>query len=351
MKRFQKFAAAAAALTLTAALTSCGSTDTSWTYRTEDGTYEVTSGMYIGMSISAYNEGYGSEGIDTSTPLYDQQVDGKEALDWVVSRTDRLCREYLAVEQKFDEYGLSFDADEQSYIDNYINYYWSYISQSYEPQGCGEESYRKIVVNSFKQSQLFTDIYGEGGEREVPVEDLRAIFDEQYAHVNLLQVDASDENGDPLTGKALELKAEEAEKMVQQLQDGESFESVRAAYEATQSEEDETADTADTAETEEETDTSTYILTDTTYYPEDLTKALFDAKAGDFGQFDDGDGTIYVWAKYANDDEGFETYRDTILQTEKWDEFETLVQDWSNGISVTTNDASIKKHTPKNLEK
>ncbi len=347
MKHMKKLAAAAAALTLTAALTSCGA-DTSWTYRAADGTYEVTSGMYIGMSISAYNEGFSAEGIDTSAPLYDQQVDGKDALDWVVSRTDRLCREYLAVEQKFDEYDLSFDADEQSYIDSYINYYWSYVSQSYEPQGCGEESYRKIVANSFKQSQLFTTIYGEGGEREVPVEELRAIFDEQYAHVNLFQVDASDEDGEPLTGKALELKIEEAEEMVQQLQDGESFESVRAAYEASQNEEDETADTA---ETEEETDTSTYILSDNTYYPEDLTKALFDAKAGDFGQFDDGDGTIYVWAKYANDDEGFETYRDTILQTEKWDEFETLVQDWSNGISIVTNDASIKKHTPKNLEK
>ncbi len=351
MKRFQRFTAAAAALTITAALTSCSNADTSWTYRTDDGAYEVTSGMYIGLSISAYNEGFASEGIDTSAPLYGQQIASTDALDWVISRTDQLSRQYLAVEKKYDEYGLSFDADRQAYIDSYVNYYWSYVSQSYEPQGCAESSYRNIVTNSFKQSQLFLTLYGEGGEREVPVQDLRALFDEQYAHANLIQVDASDDEGNALTGDELDAKVEEAEKMVEELKDGADFETVKSDYAAAQKEEGEEETSSETTQDEETADTSFYLLADSTYYPEGLVTALFGADAGDYGKYNDGEGTIYVWAKLANDDEGFETYRDTILQNEKWEEFETLIQDWAGGTSIVTNDASIKKHSPKNLEK
>lgn len=350
LKRFHRLAAAAAALALTAAMTSCN-TDTSWTYRTDDGAYEVTSGMYVGMSISAYNEGYASEGVDSSTPLYDQQIESKEALDWVTTRVDQLCRQYLAIEKKYDEYGLSFDEDRQAYIDSYINYYWSYVSQSYEPQGCAEKSYRQIVTNSFKQSQLFLTLYGEGGEREVPAEELREIFDEQYAHANLIQVDASDDEGNALTGDELDAKLEEAEKMVTELKDGANFETVKTDYAASQKEDSEEEGSSEAAEDEEETDTSFYMLADNTYYPEGLTTAIFAADAGSYGKYNDGEGTIYVWAKLANDDEGFETYRDTILQNEKWEEYETLIQDWTNGTSIVTNDPAIKKHSPKNLEK
>lgn len=349
LKRFHRFAAAAAALALTAALTSCGA-DTTWTYRTGDNAYEVTSGMYVGLSISAYNEGYSTEGIDTSTPLYDQQIESKEALDWVETRTDQLCRQYLAIEKKYDEYGLSFDEDRQAYVDSYINYYWSYVSQSYEPQGCGENSYRQIITNSFKQSQLFFELYGEDGERAVPAEDLRKIFDEQYAHTNLIQIDASDEDGNALSGDDLDAKLDEAEEMVTKLEDGADFETVKSEYTASQADESEET-SSETAEDTEETDTSLYIQADNTYYPEGLTTAIFAADPGKYGKYNDGEGTIYVWAKLDNDDAGFGTYRDTILQNEKWDEYETLIQDWINGTSIVTNDPAIKKHTPKNLEK
>jgi hypothetical protein len=354
LKTMQKFAALTAALTLSAALTSCGS-DTSWAYRTDDGAYEVTSGMYIGLSISAYNEAYSSDGVDTSSSIFDQEIDSKSGLVWVQNRTERLAREYLAVEQKFDEYGLSFSDEEQAYIDSYISYYWSYVSSSYADQGCGETSYTNIVTNSFKQSLLFDTVYGEGGEREVSADELRALFDEQYARVNIYQIDASDEDGEALTGKALELKQNEAAALVEQMEAGESFESVTAAYDASQSDEEEEADDETADETADDsdalTDTSFYILSDNTTYPTDLVTALFAADAGSFGQYDDGEGTLYVWARYENTDDGFETYRTTILQNDKWDDFETLMQDWGNGISLVSNDASLKKHSPKNLEK
>ncbi len=347
MKAILKSVALAAACALAAgALSSCNQ-DTSWTYRTDDGAYEVTSGMYIGMSISAYNEGMSQEGMDTSAPLYGQQIESKDALDWVISRTESIAKKYLAVESKFDAYSLAFTEEEQSNIDSYVDYYWSYLSGSYEPQGCSENSYRKLMTNSFKESQLFFAIYGEGGERAVSDDDLRAIFDEQYAHINVFQVDASDEEGEPLTGNELEIKQKEVDGILEDLENGTDFESVKAEYDS--SDKDSASEEEKSGEEVKETDTSFYITTSSSY-PEDLVTALFDASAGEFGSFNDEEGTFYIWTKLDNDDAGFDTYRDTILQNEKWEEFTQYEQDWVNGMTFVTNDASLKKHSPKNLE-
>lgn len=429
LKRQMKMTAAVTALMVSLSLASCNQ-DTTWTYRTEDGAYEVTSGMYVGMSISAYNSGYSQTDVDTSQPLYDQQIGSVDALTWVQQEVDNLAKKYLAVETKFEEYGLSFTEEEQSYIDSYIEYYWEYLGSSYEDEGCGQESYTKLMTNSFKESQLFYHIYGEGGEREVTEEELRDLFNQQYAHVNIFDVDCSDDEGNPLEGHELEIVEERVANLIERLDNGEDFETVKADYEAeveaeqaaeeesassdtssdeTSSEEtsasessasseesaaskessavsedtgssassetsevsedtssaesssasEETASSETSAEssssdtssdTETDTDTSVYINTDTTSYPEELVTLLMDASAGEYGSWNDEDGTIYVWVRLENDDTGFETYRDTILQNEKWEEYTQLEQDWINGMTFVQNDAAIRKHNPKNLE-
>lgn len=429
LKRQMKMTAAVTALMVSLSLASCNQ-DTTWTYRTEDGAYEVTSGMYVGMSISAYNSGYSQTDVDTSQPLYDQQIGSVDALTWVQQEVDNLAKKYLAVETKFEEYGLSFTEEEQSYIDSYIEYYWNYLGSSYEEEGCGQESYTKLMTNSFKESQLFYHIYGEGGEREVTEEELRDLFNQQYAHVNIFDVDCSDDEGNPLEGHELEIVEERVANLIERLDNGEDFETVKADYEAeveaeqaaeeeaassdtssdeTSSEEtsasessasseesaaseessavsedtgssassetsevsedassaesssasEETASSETSAEssssdtssdTETDTDTSVYINTDTTSYPEELVTLLMDASAGEYGSWNDEDGTIYVWVRLENDDTGFETYRDTILQNEKWEEYTQLEQDWINGMTFVQNDAAIRKHNPKNLE-
>ena len=429
LKRQMKMTAAVTALMVSLSLASCNQ-DTTWTYRTEDGAYEVTSGMYVGMSISAYNSGYSQTDVDTSQPLYDQQIGSVDALTWVQQEVDNLAKKYLAVETKFEEYGLSFTEEEQSYIDSYIEYYWNYLGSSYEDEGCGQESYTKLMTNSFKESQLFYHIYGEGGEREVTEEELRDLFNQQYAHVNIFDVDCSDDEGNPLEGHELEIVEERVANLIERLDNGEDFETVKADYEAeveaeqaaeeesassdtssdeTSSEEtsasessasseesaaseessavsedtsssassetSEVSEDASSAEsssaseetassetsekssssdtssdTETDTDTSVYINTDTTSYPEELVTLLMDASAGEYGSWNDEDGTIYVWVRLENDDTGFETYRDTILQNEKWEEYTQLEQDWINGMTFVQNDAAIRKHNPKNLE-
>ena len=83
------------------------------------------------------------------------------------------------------------------------------------------------MTNSFKESQLFYHIYGEGGEREVTEEELRDLFNQQYAHVNIFDVDCSDDEGNPLEGHELEIVEERVANLIERLDNGEDFETVK----------------------------------------------------------------------------------------------------------------------------
>ena len=135
MNRFGKLTAGLLTLSLTASLAGC-SADTSWAYRSANA--EITSGMYIGLSIAAVQSASMVEGVDTSLSLFDQEIEGYDGLTWVTNETEKLARQYLATEEKFLEMGLSFTEEEQAAIDNYAENYWAYVSSYYEDEGCGQ---------------------------------------------------------------------------------------------------------------------------------------------------------------------------------------------------------------------
>ena len=233
LKRQMKMTAAVTALMVSLSLASCDQ-DTTWTYRTEDWAYEVTSGMYVGMSISAYNSGYSQTDVDTSQPLYDQQIGSVDALTWVQQEVDNLAKKYLAVETKFEEYGLSFTEEEQSYIDSYIEYYWNYLGSSYEDEGCGQESYTNLMTNSFKESQLFYHIYGEGGEKEIAADEVKDTMYKNFIIADMLQASFSGLEDDEIT----ETK-EQFDKYAEELKAGtKTFEEVYNDYNDIDEEED-----------------------------------------------------------------------------------------------------------------
>ena len=335
MNRFMKCTAGLLTAALVAGLTGCGG-DTSWTHRSA--TAEITSGMYVGLSIDAMQSAYSVEGVDTSTSVFDQQLEGYDGLTWITNKTDELARQYLAVEEKFAELGLSFTAEEEAANQSYVSAYWNYVSSLYEDQGCGEASFGNLVRNTEKQQKIFNFIYGEGGEREVPESELRSQYESDYVKATYFAVPLIDDDRNALEDKALEVRKQEAEDLLKKIQDGADFEQVKAEYQAGDAE----------GAKPEGSDTAEYILKDSGY-PEKLTDALFDARNGDVGLVEDT-SYIYIWQKQALDDEGFDNVRSSILSRLKGEEFSDLLAQWTEEVDVTRNDAAIKKHSPKNLE-
>ena len=131
MNWMKRIAAGTVAVLLAGMITACGE-DTTWTYRSGDDT--VTSGMYVGLSIDALNAAYSLEGYDTTKSPFDQDLENKDGVQWLKDTADTYAREYLAIEAKFDEMGLSFTEEEEASLEANVEFYWTTLgmSESYE---------------------------------------------------------------------------------------------------------------------------------------------------------------------------------------------------------------------------
>lgn len=331
MKWMKKIASGALALLMAASLTACGE-DTSWAYRSENAT--VTSGMYVGLSIQALNSAFAVDGYDSSKSPFKQDLEGKDGTQWIQDKAAELSREYLAVEEKFQEMGLSFTDEEESSFNNNVELYWTTLgmSSTYEGEGCGKESFTKILRNSAKKNKIFEAVYGEGGEKEVPVDELKTIFATDYAKGTYITVSLTDSDGNALTGADLIAKKDEAQKLLDQINGGEDIEKVKAEY-----------NDADVSED------SSVVVSRSNENLSTVGSAIVKGKAGDTGMVTD-DKYAYVYlVQDPLSGETFEKYRSTVLQNLKSDEYDELVAQWASGLSVETNSAAVKKHNPKHL--
>lgn len=332
MKWMKKIASGALALLMAASLTACGG-DTSWAYRSENAT--VTSGMYVGLSIQALNSAFAVDGYDSSKSPFKQDLEGKDGTQWIQDKAAELSREYLAVEEKFQEMGLSFTDEEESSFNNNVELYWTTLgmSSTYENEGCGKESFTKILRNSAKKNKIFEAVYGEGGEKEVPVDELKTIFTTDYAKGTYITVSLTDSDGNALTGADLIAKKDEAQKLLDRINGGEDIEKVKAEYNDTDVSED-----------------SSVVVSRSNENLSTVGSAIVKGKAGDTGMVTD-DKYAYVYlVQDPLSGETFEKYRSTVLQNLKSDEYDELVAQWASGLSVETNSAAVKKHNPKHLQ-
>lgn len=332
MKWMKKIASGALALLMAASLTACGG-DTSWAYRSENAT--VTSGMYVGLSIQALNSAFAVDGYDSSKSPFKQDLEGKDGSQWIQDKAAELSREYLAVEEKFQEMGLSFTDEEESSFNNNVELYWTTLrmSSTYEGEGCSKESFTKILRNSAKKNKIFEAVYGEGGEKEVPVDELKTIFTTDYAKGTYITVSLTDSDGNALTGADLIAKKDEAQKLLDRINGGEDIEKVKAEYNDTDVSED-----------------SSVVMSRSNENLSTVGSAIVKGKAGDTGMVTD-DKYAYVYlVQDPLSGETFEKYRSTVLQNLKSDEYDELVAQWASGLSVETNSAAVKKHNPKHLQ-
>ena len=81
MNRLKKIAAAALAAVVLAGTTAC-SGDVSWAAKKGDVT--VAPGVYIFSIFNAYSSAAYQDGIDLSKSILEQQIDGKDANEWML---------------------------------------------------------------------------------------------------------------------------------------------------------------------------------------------------------------------------------------------------------------------------
>ena len=383
MKMMKRIAAGLIAVSALLSLAACK--DTTWSYKIDDTT--ITSGMYIAYQINAYMEAYGKV-EDNTKDILSQKIDDKTAEVWINERVAELCKTYVAVEKKFDELGLTLSESDKNKLNVQTSNYWAYYSSTYEPNGAGEASLKKILTNSYKSNMIFKKYYDKDGLEAVSDADLKAKLGEDYAQLKYIKMEMVDAKGNKLKteGKA-ELK-KKAEAYLARLKKGENIDDLIKDYAKVVEEEKKAASTSSTSSTSSDSassaastssaDTSSVASTSSTAstastssaatssdtkeeasdpnlvvvnkeddsLSDKFIKGVFEtAKIGEPLIIED-DENYYVAIKYdiTKDEDVFTDYHDTLLYDLKGDDFEAMQKEWYKDYKVDTNEDSIKRY-------
>ena len=222
----KRTAAAVSALALMLSAAGCGE-DTMYS-ASFNGT-DIPAGIYIYGLFSSYYEAQ-SHMTETDTDVFAITVEDKNAADWMTDKAKDSVREYAAVEQKFSEYGLSLSSDEISNTKANVDAIWEYYGSIYENYGISSASVVKVYENGLKADKLFDVVYGEGGERYVSDDEIKAYLKENYALINYIDMKLvdGDENLLKSDGKAERMAM--AKEYVERIKNGEDFDSVALEY-------------------------------------------------------------------------------------------------------------------------
>ncbi len=208
MSRFKRITAGLTALALSLSLSACGA-NTRTALTVDD--YEVPAGVYIYYLNTAYNNAVSqlsqeNSELDTTDKeaIKNMTLEGKDITTWVQDKATEMVTDFVATEKKFDELGLSLDADAKSNISTMKDYYWASSQETFEANGISEESFTKIITSSYKSDEIFMYYYGIDGENGVTEDDLKQYYIDNNIRAQFINVSLKDSEGNLLKsdGKA-----------------------------------------------------------------------------------------------------------------------------------------------------
>lgn len=337
----KNFARKAAAVLLSGAfvLTTAGCSSTTWIAKSGGVTYPA--GLYL-MQVMT-RSGEAEELVeDKEASPYTQTIDGIPATQWIDEQCQLAIRKQIAVIQKFDEMGLSFTQEEQDSLNQLVDMYWSFYQSSYEGSGVSKTSYALSMEIAQKDGMVFEALYGEGGEREVPEKDIRAIYDENIISASQLKINLQKKvDGEKVADEEAKKLADEAYERVMK---GEDFYTVISDVEKATSED-------GTAEEHPE-GTEHDILVDkrTSTMEAETLKKLVEAQPGEIVMFEDEKQMVIFKKRDAvADQELFEQMKPTLLSELKGEEYSELVTEWAQAVDVEFNKKSLKRYSAEEL--
>lgn len=195
MKKFLKRAAAGAlALAMCAGLAGCYSEDKAWAAKMGNDTMPI--GGYIYYLSSAYSQA--SALVEDGQEVLKNTVENQSAKDWIEEKAMGYLRSFYFVEQKFNELGLSLDAEDKETISNASNSMWSYYKTAFETMGVAQDSFTKAYAEyNVKLQKVMLAMYGAGGERALSEDEMHDFYTGNYIYYNYFYVPltTTDEEG------------------------------------------------------------------------------------------------------------------------------------------------------------
>ncbi len=208
----KKLLALALAVLLCLSLDACYSENNAWAARSGDVTLPI--GGYIYYLNSAYVEAMSL--VPTDQEVLKTPLEGSTAEDWIKNKAMESLRSFFYVEDQCAQRGLALTADDEDYIDSLTDSNWAYYKDIMESHGISQESFSLAFGRyGLMADKLFAAIYDKGGEQEVPEDELKDYFVENYVRYEYFYAAMSDVDED---GATVDLSDEDKQMRVDQLE-------------------------------------------------------------------------------------------------------------------------------------
>ena len=220
MNLFRKAAAAALAVCTAVTCASCGeNTANAMTV----GDYDVRAGIYLYYATSAFGEAIqvlrdGGEKFEDATTsddykkiMKDKSIDGLPADEWIQNKAEEHCATFVAIEKEFESLGLTLSGEQRAAADANVASSAGFYGEFFEKTGIGEQSLKDIILNSYKQDEVWKAYYGEGGKEGIEEKTLYDHYKDNHLRIKYIEMPLKDGEGNLLKADG----KEEIEKMAQ----------------------------------------------------------------------------------------------------------------------------------------
>lgn len=180
-------AACAAAAVAASSMSGCTSATQ---YPMSAGGNDVNPGIYINyvvgeMGNKMYELYYAGE-IAEADDCFSKEIDGVTFTEAVKNDALKSTKEFIAINTKFDEFGLTLSDDDWAEIDASVDSAWSTNGDMLEYLGVSKESYKQVTAVNYKRQAIFDYYYAEGGIEEVTDEQVQSYVNENFIRYKMI---------------------------------------------------------------------------------------------------------------------------------------------------------------------
>lgn len=182
--------------------------DYSWSYKDDTSTLSI--GSYIFYNYMAFYDA--SMRVENGTgDFLDQKLkddDEKEwvAKDYIKNTAEENCKYHLYTNKVFDDMGLKLTEAQITEYKANADSLWPNVKASMEEYGVSKDSFvAAYSENGVKLDAIFRATYGEGGKKEVTLDELKKYYTENYVNYSYISIplysSSTDEDGQSVDKK------------------------------------------------------------------------------------------------------------------------------------------------------
>ncbi|MCI7814079.1 MAG: hypothetical protein MR543_10485 [Robinsoniella sp.] len=295
---------------------------------------QIPEGVFSWFLVQAYDAACSENG--GKTDLWKNKIDGENTEDWILEKAKSYAREYLTIENKFEQAGLEFSATEEETLSNTVERYWNELGYGryYADYQVEEEDFTNVLIHNSQGSKLYNQMQEEF-EGSVTDEEILGYIAEHGTLVQYIAV--------PYT-EALSEDATQAEKNAwidtdalyeeyrQRLESGESIEDLMQEISRNTDLSSAGVGSSYVGQMEE-----TLFLDSNSSLSQGFKAALAEAEEDEVVYFDDVAQyyqIIFVKKAFNEEWEGLEWYEDGVKEKIAFEKFEDQIRGWSDEIEI-----------------